>query len=492
MLRPILVPLRCFQEDACEAKDHLRIYVKDFLLWRDRAKRLEARAEQLGRPEEPAEVEPPAQQQRHRLEDIGPETLATATGSADAGSAESDTGGGAVARLSIPENYARYFGTTPTSASFVDAHNKPQEESNGGQEEAGAAAPAGAVAAAAAWSTRSMIAGSPSASSRQHFQRSMAAQQAISVRLERDLAKARADLQSIHAGSRTNKGGGVKAMGVGFSPRQEERASMNSSEGALDETDGDDNQTPPDNSSREDKDSGGGGGSAPVEDTAGEAVKSSVVGGPYMARVLAALLGGEPTAEVEVGRAPSQSLRLADFPPALQAVFGQGQATAPRILSSDGAQTENSGDSVTRQQARSWSRRAAATEAPERRGNPVGIDETQVRFVGRAASGESGMAVHPVASAADRLGVDRGGRKAGRWEQGLNSGAGGAETASGIAGGLETGLLAGAFRGYEAKSPLLQRWLVERAAPSLSQPDDADRDAEVCTSHAEGTRRGLG
>ncbi len=452
---------------------------------------MEARAAQLGHPEEPAEVEAPAQPERHHLEGDGLEPLATATGSADAGSAPAAAGGEAVEGLSIPENYARYFGTTPTSASFADAHTKPQEQSNEGREEAAAPA-AAAAAAAAAWSTRSAIAGSSSASSRAHFQRSMTAQQAISVRLEKDLAKARADLRSIHAGSRTKKGGGGALLGVGLLPEQEERAGVNSSEGALDEADGDYHQTPPDNQTREDEDSGGAGG-ASVEGEAGEAVKSSVAGGSYMARVVAALLGGEPTAETDIGRAPSQSLRWADFPPALQAVFGEGQATATRMLSPDGAPSEQFGEALTRQQARSWSRRAAATtEVSERRGNPVGVDETRVRFAGKDASGESDTAARPVASTADRLRVDRGGRKAGRWEQGSHSGAGGVETASGVAGGVESGSLAGAFRGYEAKSPLLQRWLVERAAPSLSQSDDADRDAQVCSPHADSARRGLG
>ena len=486
------VPPYCFQNDAREAKDQLRLYVKDFLLWRDRAKRLEARMVQLGHSQQPAGVE-----------GDDPEPLATATGSADAGSTQGDTEAEAVAGLSIPENYARYFGTTLTSAP-LSGPQEPQEP----KEEQGAAAVA---AAAAAWSTRSVIAGSSSASSRAHFERSMAAQQAISERLEKDLAKARADLGSIYAGSRT-KGGGGKALGPGVLPGKEEIFGATRSDGALDDANGDaeggnpDIQTPPDNQTGEDQGSGG----AFVEDKVGEVVDGSVVGGPYMARVLAALLGGEPTAETEVGRAPSQSLRLADFPPALHAVFGKGQAPATflpfpaaagRAPGVEGAH-RRCGETLTRQQARSRSRRSISAERRERRqtrGNPAGVDgEPRVGFAGKAASSggsnTASTAACPATWTTDHQACvgGGGGRKAGRRGQGMDSGAGSGATSDRAVGGEESRSLTGAFRGYEAKSPLLQRWLVERAALSVAQSNDVDGEAETCPSHKDSASRGFG
>lgn len=469
-----------FQDDARETKDQLRLYVQDFLLWRDRAKRLESR-----------KVDPEAATPQQHSEGGGTEpatteaSLAAKKGFAEhAGSTQTGRNDEELADDSIPEKYARYFETdtggypiTPTNAALFG-----MQEAEGPQKEGPEAMETST--AAAAWSTRLAMTGSSSssASSRAHFQRSMKAQQAASARLEKYLMKARADLQSIYAGNRTadvgggggGSGGGGKAVSAVLRPGTKERLGIALSEGAFDEVDGDGgeggngSQCPPESPTSEEKRSGG----AYMQEKTGESVATRVAEGSHLARVLAVLLGGDPTAaEAVAGRvsdAPSLPLRLTDFPATLQAVFGEGPAATSaaaataafehRVVSSKGAH-ERSEETRLRRQKRRWAREC-----------PVEIDRKSDFGLARkaAANGHSG---HPAANTTGRVHhVDGCGRKEPRPETGLPS-AGASPAVSGVAEGRESCSLTRAFHGYKAKSSLLERWLAERVSPSLSQPD---------------------
>lgn len=465
------MPCLRFQDDARETKKQLRLYVQDFLLWRDRAKRLEARQAGTEAPTPPQHPERDGTAGSATTE----ASLAPTKGSAEDAGRTQAGGNGEPTHESIPEKYARYFETdaggypdSPTDAALFGL----QEAEDAKEGPAGATKTDTAeAAAAAAWSTRLAMTGSSSDAARAHFQRSMKAQQVASARLEKDLMKARADLQSIYAGSRTagvGGGGRAKATSAGLRPgTEEERLGVALPERELDEVDGDEGEGSNDNRSSPESPTGEkerSGGVSTKEENAGESVATHAVEGSHLARVLKVLLGGDP-AGGRVSDAPSLSLRLTDFPPTLQAVFGQGPAvTSPaaktfehRVTSSKGAHAR-CGEKLLGQQKRRWARK-----------NPVQIDERELGLAGKAAASENGR-VYPAAPATGHAGADGCGRREDRPEQKPHS-ARGASTVSGVVEGRERCSVTGAFQGYEAKSSLLQRWLDERGSPPLPQPD---------------------
>lgn len=349
---------------------------------------------------------------------------------------------------------------------------EPEQDPKAGSEVAEAA-----EAAAAAWSTRLAMAGSSSSSSRAHFQRSMEAQQAASARLEKDLMKARADLQSIYAGSsRTAGGGGGEATRAGLCSGTEEIVGIALSEGAVDEVGGDgggggsENRCPPGTPAGEEKHSEGG----LHQEAAGNSVATHVVEGSHLARVLAVLLGGDPTTpeKTVVGRvsdAPPLSLRLADFPPALQAVFRQGSAAGSpadalkhRVVSSRGAHERRKEEDLKHQKRK------------QARENAAEIGKTELGLAGKLAwnlNGGEHAAVTTSAASCARV-VGGRGRSESRPAEGLDPAEGDSTVSNAVAEGHgESASLAGAFHRYKAKSSLFQRWLDERVSPSLSQPE---------------------
>lgn len=468
-------PCLRFQDDARETKKQLRLYVQDFLLWRDRAKRLEVRRA------ENEDSTPPQHSEGHGTADPAtPEANVVPTkGSAEhAGRAQTSTND-KPSDESIPEQYARYFETdtggypvAPTDAALFGLQEAEEGDPKEGQ---------GATdtdTAAAAWSTRLAMTGSSLASSREHFELSMKAQQAASALLEKDLMKARADLQSIYAGSRAadigGGGGSDKTAVVSAALRartEDGRPGIALSGGALDEMKGDggegdnDNQFSPESPTSEKSRSGG----AFTKEKAGEPVATHVAKGSHLSRVLAVLLGGDPAAAATVAGkasdAPPLSLRLTDFPPVLQAVFGEGPAaTSPAIAFEDRAASSKgahgrSGKSGLRQPKRRWAKES--TVEPGKR---------DFGLAGNAAASENGR-VYPAATLTNQVGVDGCGRREGRRQGRLSSAAGASTAVPSATDGRESCSLTGAFQGYQAKSSFLRRWLDERVSPPLSQPD---------------------
>ncbi|CAN0291904.1 unnamed protein product, partial [Ectocarpus sp. 12 AP-2014] len=485
---------RAAQENAHEAKDQLRLYVDDFLLWRNRAKHLEALLIDLGHPPQPgihAETplsyglpsskghKRPEAPQRQNVDDkeqeVDPRTP-VAGGPLQYGGrmqAGEDANG-----LSIPEKYARYFETTtggypapPSNAAF-----------SGTQRTEGSELDSETATAAAAWSTRAAMAesSSSSSSSRAYFQRSMKAQQEISVRLGKDLARARADLQSIYESNqaKARRGGGETSTYRGSLPHETDGKSEAASAERAQRSGA--QKKVGDSPSREDE--------RRVQDrTAVQGVatqdnvsapSASFPEGSHMARVLAVLLGEDSTANgtgvAGLSDASTPSLRLTDYPRMLQAVFGGGpEASLP--------------DSGV-----AHMRRAMVSEAPQRGQTGQGYGDDEGRFPKQPRS-HSRTLTEEKQQARTTLSHARLDRRHGPGATevqvhnricGGNSGRGNAgcrpqdkaavEGASGIpddvdpGGGRESRSLATAFRGYEAKSSLLQRWLGEKKSPSPS------------------------
>lgn len=460
----IAPPFLRLQDDARKTREQLRLYVQDFLFWRDRAKRLEARM---------VDIDGLSPHQHSERDGTEPATtgasLATMREPAEHAGSTQTSRDGVPADESIPEKYARHFEIKTTRGYPVAPKNaalfglQEAEDPNERPEvmEVGTAA--------AAWSTRLAMVGPSSPSSRAHFQRSMKAQQAASARLEKDLMKARADLQTIYSSSRTANGDG-KAVGAGLWAGTEEILGIALSGGSLNEMGGDageennDDQCPPDSPTGEEKRSGG----VLTQEKARESVAAHVVEGSHLARVLAALLGEDPNAAAKKRvseHALPFSLRLTDFPPTLQAVFGEGPAATSlaaafehRVTSSKGAH-ERWGGTRLGQQTRKWAREG-----------PVEIDESEFGLAGMAAANENSK--YPAATRTTRqVHVDGCGREVDRQKKIGPPSTGGAPTVPGVAEGRESCSLTGAFRGYKAKSSLLQRWLTEKVPPSLPQPD---------------------
>eukprot|EP00903_Cladosiphon_okamuranus_P008779 g8410.t1 len=463
------------QDDARETKKQLRLYVHEFLLWRDRAKRLEARQAGNGA------STPPQHSEGHGT--VAEPVTAEASPAPTKGSAEHD--GHAQTSTnhkrrdeSIPQNYVRYFETdtggypaAPADAALLGLQGA------GGDPKKGQRATETEAAAAAPWSTRLAMTGPSLASSREHFERSMKAQQAASARLEKDLVKARADLKSIFAGSRTSDvggggGGGKTVVSAGLRPGMEEgRPGVALSEGARDVVGGDgreggnDNQHSPESPTNQESRNRG---DAHSKGKAGESVAYHVAKGSHLSRVLVALLGGDPAAAATVpGKAsdvPPPSLRLTDFPPVLQAVFGEELAPSSpaaafedRVASSKGGHGRF-GESGLRQLKRRWAKESTAVETLK---GGFGL-------AGNASASENGR-VYSATTLTSQVGVDGCGRRESPREEGLHPAAGESTAVSGVAEGQEKCSLTGAFQGYQAKSSLLQRWLDERVSPPLSQ-----------------------
>lgn len=485
------------QDNALEAKEQLRLYVDDFLLWRSRAKHLEALLIDLGYPPQPglhAEIpsscgSPSSKEHKHpeapqrqnvddKKQEVGPRT-SVAEGPVEYGGS---TQAGDAKGLSIPEKYARYFETTtggyPTPPSNAALPGTQRTEGSDLDSET--------AAAAAAWSTRAAIAGpsSSSSSSPAYFQRSMKAQQDISVRLGKDLARARADLQSIYESNqaKARRGGGEASTCPGLLSESDGKSEAASSERAQGHGTG---RNGGDSRSREDE-------RQVQHRTAVQGVAkqhyvsapaASFPQGSHMARVLAALLGEDSTANgMTVGGlsedASTPALRLADYPPMLQAVFGGG-AAAPTLPDP----------------AVAHRRRVMVSEAPRgQTGQGYGDDDEGGRFPTQPRSHRRTLTEEKqqARTTESQAQVDRR-HGPGATEENCSegqihnrtcgrSGGGGdagcrpedkaaVEGVSGIPDDVDPGRresrsLARAFRGYEAKSSLLQRWLGEKKSPS--------------------------
>lgn len=339
-----------------------------------------------------------------------------------------------------------------------------------------------------------MLAGYPAGSvirrapptSRSYFERSMKAQQEVSARLEKDLIKARADLQSISSKRKTTGGCQMRLVsstekknvaGDGDIEVMDKATSLAGIRGEAgpdrnmarkgDAHDFCSHDVPQDNHHLHcTKAAGGPIGVGEHESDATPAnTKSS-----HLARVLTVLLDGDKVAETCMGRGRGSTTEaplprsLSDFAPMLQEVSGEGPVVLPspvgtesgqRVVSVDERFEEIHHNGELREHA--WSRYNPATE----------------RMVG-GVSGEgnaSDDSNYPTASTTERTGIsaactytsragrsrdDGSGRIAPRQEERI------AVRATRDTGDLETFSLAEAFRDYEAKSPLLQKWMVEK------------------------------
>lgn len=357
--------------------------------------------------------------------------------------------------------------------------------------------------AAPAWPLGDAVGGGQSPASRAYFQRSMEAQQEVSARLERDLVKARADLQAIYGGDKAKGDVGVR---LGLLPREwgtdvgrdmDGRDDVARDAGSLEGTQGKEGS---DNGDSDDRPLSPGGLSTERGDSIQPqhptrqhnnpvcALESDVAPanfrGPYMMRVLAALLGENTIAEATTGLtgtkqppvcdesrritkrglknsltidAQPPSLRLSDFSPTLQAVFCEGTVlpspadamssrTLPAVRERNGKYNRQQG---LRHQA--WSGHHSQTKERNRVSSPISTRSTVATANFPAHPGGSTPTINIALSQNFRGG---GGDK--RFQE---------KTAAGARSDLESSprcALAGAFREYEAKSPLLQRWMLEK------------------------------
>lgn len=555
------------QDDAREATEQLRFYVQDFLMWRDRAKRLEARMVELGHPKpwvdpddgtahscdwplvltSPSAQHPSTTQRKNRDRHKAVQQPESAAGSGGANdespSNRSDNivgsarNSGTKAEISggpeekcvqgspgLPSNEQRGpgevgGGAANTSAGvsvperYIGCFDSPRNACIGAQLRGPPTAPPTAEAAPA-WPSGLAVRGGQSPASRAYFQRSMEAQQEVSARLARDLVKARADLHAIYGGAKAKGGVGVR---VGLVPREGGTATSRYIEGRHDDSlDADSlagarGEEGKDNGNSDDRPlSSGGlsterGGSvqpqhptgqhSPIGVSAPESDVSPVNSrGPYMIRVLAALLGENTIAEAttdlngtkpppvydETRRiteqglknslivdAPPPSLRLTDFSPTLQAVFGEGKSVLPSPASAMSGRTlpaarERDGEVCRQRGLRHQACSGHHSNPGERNGQ---ASQTGTRSIVSTANvpEHPGSSVPTVSAALSQTSRDGGGGKISREK----AGAGAASDLEGSA----SCALAGAFREYEAKSPLLQRWMLERfSSPSGGTP----------------------
>lgn len=564
MFNPPLPPSPSPQDEACGTKAQLHLYVGDFLRWRDRAKRLEARIIELGFPKPlfedekdtlhstnfPSTPVSPAlrhlkkSQRRKRDEglavgsstvendlhlditsqdkdtgesgdsretnpvsDIGKYSLKTdPSGEREEGHPNftckarresGPEGGGSIddTDLSAPERCARFFETTGYTPHILigDELNDPSVPE--------------AVSSTMAFSA-GVTTGVTSSTSRAYFQRSMKAQQEISYRLERDLAKARAELQSIfagraekhswgtHVGLLTKKEGGVGCLDksrlagatlFSATPNQQDFCRVKgSSKGNPLLPSGDVNGLgevvlQPQNSVV---------GSASCGfDTPGEGT------GPRMARVLAVLLDAGPvdggkmrpmrnklqpahdeTEKAGTGRRSSTTtpapspLNLSDFHPMLQVVFSGEPAVLPtptdlgfdyRVCKA----SERVGVTCRRGGLREQSR--SQRHPPQAFGIASNLNDTRSRNITPRLTTEilaKTTPGHNQASTANASPVMASSSYGKDGETALSGEKAGSKGAFDIR-NKEECALAGAFRKFEAKSPLLQRWLSERFSP---------------------------
>lgn len=397
------------QEDAREAKEHLRLYVRDFLQWRDRAKGLEARLVALGHtqpllvegdtlhPTDLLVAESDCQKsdfeklpcskdaKEEKEEEEGVSTLdrglSSTTRRQRSRQKETDEGNDDenIASISAPERHARYLETLTARYPFVADQLKqsrteqaPMKENQPRENVASTIFTRESVLGEGG-AAEAIQGGGMASTSRAYFDRSMQAQQEVSARLEKDLVKARADLQMIYAthenngaddddggGTCTGQGGesGEGVLPSAGTPRRGDVVNECTRRG-----DGSNNSSveeqmyQPSSSIVE----GGINNQHPrptgVNPNAKNTDTPINISGPYMARVLTALLGGdtesiaEATTSLELltgrkkkrrknsnttrdrrglttgpmsTRSPAPApppLRLSDYPPMLQAVF---------------------------------------------------------------------------------------------------------------------------------------------------------------------------
>lgn len=530
------------QDDAREATEQLRFYVQDFLMWQDRAKRLEARMVELGHPKpwidpddgtahsrdwplvltSPSAQHPSTVQRKNRdrhkvvqqpesaagsggANDESPSNRSdNIVGSADNSGTTAEVSGGpgekcAQGSSDLPSNEQRGSGkvgggaaNTSAGLSVPERHigcfDSPLYQRNACMGAQLRGPPT--AEAAPAWPSGLAVGGGQSPASRAYFQRSMEAQQEVSARLERDLVKARADLHAIYGGARAKGGVGVR---VGLVPREGGTATGRYIEGKLDvslEADslaGARGSVQPQHPTSQHSPIGV---SAPESDVAPVNPR-----GPYMIRVLAALLGENTIAEATAGLngpkhppvydetrrkterglknslivdAPAPSLRLTDFSPTLQAVFGEGTSVLPSPASAMSGRTlpaarERDGEVRRQQGLRHQACSGHHSNTGERNGEASQIGTRPIVSTANVPE-HPGSSVPTVSAALSQTSRDDGGGDKRSREKA------GAGAASGLRGSASCAL-AGAFREYEAKSPLLQRWMLERfPSPSGGTP----------------------
>lgn len=527
------------QEDAREAKVQLRHYVADFLLWRDRAKGLKSRLEALGHPvtfvdghgasgtpsscipspsSKSMSARPPLKPQRlegdRELQPASSSQISqdydrTVKGQDDNGIGQSDcpnqsltgdTGGSSTEELidtqknevsgtSIALSTKALRGSTPSNSDDADAELSAPEKyarmfqnrytpSNGDCREV----PSEAMSIGEAT-------GASSAPSRAYFQRSMKSQQEISARLERDLVKARADLQSIYTGT-TN-----------VAKYDEARVGLVPEEGFID---------------RRDVGLGGEGTTLPVEtcdgdskgDNLSSARQTSQCGrelateennrelqqansgnqvnimGPYMARVLAALLGADELTGVvpdfttnalaaeggaKLFHPALPPLRLSDYPPRLQAVFGgtPSFSSPPYVVSEHKAIRARRNGRGNNQKSKVPKQGSVSADGIKVRKGTASESMMKSTLEGRLSSRQSAKNTSAVEffSTTGKMPRDTiSGRSGGRGRQV-------AKPSEDQVAASGRNAIAGVFREYEAKSPLLQRWLTEMCYSPTAQVD---------------------
>lgn len=392
--------------------------------------------------------------------------------------------------LSVPEAFARYLETNGSISTALRVKNQREDAR---AREASTAAFTAVKAAARLGATGN--GGTMSSTSQTHFQRSMKAQQDLFVRLERDLARARADLRNLQSAD-----GRDETPERLFSPEAEDTGtagwtnSVNDADGGtiaarprtrhaeagvgkreiLHEQDHQLRRLTPDVGSVDSRTAGD------INATDGYSLN---VTGPHMARVLAALLGTSASdaentttqmSDFDKSRSTPVSTpltrRLSDYPPELQAVFG-GQPLPPCALPSrqrqtsrnrrslhpkhkQGGQLEGGQESLRHDLPKPVRQDSAVARAQEAVNDELGNSEgMQCQALALDDNAEPMLSlVHPANNPDDPI-----------------KSAAKADPILGAVSTLprcESSALTGAFSKYQPKSPLLQRWLEERVIVS--------------------------
>lgn len=538
--------------------------MRDFLLWRDRAKGLEARLVALGH-KQPLPAEDDTLHSTDLLtagldchmsdvenvpcskeeEEFGMVNGGSSSKTLWQRSQQTKMDGGDddddnTANLSVPERHAIYLETLTARFPFVADQPKQSRTKQVGTkasksrdtESAASALFLGESMLGEGEAAEATQGGGTKSTSRAYFERSMQAQQEISARLERNLVKARTDLRMIYASHRNNgadddddsdyRNGG----GGGGETCVEEGGENGEGIFLLAKTPriGDDTEY----NIRSDGSSGG------VEPQSCQPSSSSVEGGitssqhprptgvntdakstdapvnisgPYMARVLTALLGGgtqnitEATTSLGLLSGNTQrganvhterngrglvgpnntrsppappSLRLSDYPPLLQAVFSGGPATLPspaRGTSSGRRAAAKTHERVTRRVSREKGVRRQ--QASRHQGSTFhgaasakGTKQTRRLSSERPSTTEdNGAESQTQRTPLPGVARDKGAAPTDHVSKGCSvvCDAQPKGVPQAVVPSVEPGRCAtvGAFLGYKAQSPLLQRWLEE-------------------------------
>lgn len=212
------------QEDARETKEQLSLWMADSLLWRNRAKRVQVALEQPGLPSptEGRNDKSPSSQSPEADAIIAPVCDGTGKDSAaadgldspearsrdtlkdiSAGHQQADGGGGIGEQLPLPERRTKdYLKTTYRAASdFTDPDQCRQFPMSSRGDKKMASPRRGSVQEQGmnteTWGSTGIGFEAASVVSKSYFERSMRAQQEGSARLEKELTKARAELDSL-------------------------------------------------------------------------------------------------------------------------------------------------------------------------------------------------------------------------------------------------------------------------------------------------------